>query len=199
MTNNIYKTYQLKNNMQKRNKKAAIELSINTIVIIVLAMSMLILGLVLVKNIFDSAKYNVDGINDKVKDEINKLFSDDIKSVVYLDNTGAKIKQGEQYGIAWGIQNTGKSQKFSWTTEVQDSSIQQKCGVTDKEALAWVSTGEKGDVELTSGDKYQDVLFFNIPEGSVSDISSCVVRFRLVIKQADGSAYSTLPFNVNVN
>ena len=45
-------------------KKGAMELSIGTIVIIVLAMSMLILGLVLIKTIFVGAKYNVDTIED---------------------------------------------------------------------------------------------------------------------------------------
>ena len=39
------------------NKKAAIEMSIGTIVTIVLAMSMLILGMVLVKNIFSGYCY----------------------------------------------------------------------------------------------------------------------------------------------
>ena len=51
------------------NKKAAMELSIGTIVIIVLAMSMLILGLVLIKTIFSGAKYNIDTMNDKVRND----------------------------------------------------------------------------------------------------------------------------------
>ena len=56
-------------------KKGAIELSIGTIVIVVLAMSMLILGLVLVRTIFAGATYNVQQMNDKVKDQINQLFN----------------------------------------------------------------------------------------------------------------------------
>ena len=43
-------------------KRGAMELSIGTIVIIVLAMSMLILGLVLIRTIFTGAKYNIDTI-----------------------------------------------------------------------------------------------------------------------------------------
>jgi hypothetical protein len=61
--------------MNKRGKRGALELSIGTVVIIVLAMSMLILGLVLVKNIFSGAKYNIDQLNDKVTDEINQYLS----------------------------------------------------------------------------------------------------------------------------
>ncbi|MEK6953289.1 MAG: hypothetical protein AABX29_09845, partial [Nanoarchaeota archaeon] len=48
-----------------KNKKAALELSIGTIVILVLAMSMLILGLILIRTIFTGAKYNVETMNKK--------------------------------------------------------------------------------------------------------------------------------------
>jgi len=54
----------------------AIELSIGTVVIIVLAMSMLILGIVLIRNIFGSATTAITEIDQGVKNEINKLFSE---------------------------------------------------------------------------------------------------------------------------
>jgi len=56
------------------NKKAAIELSIGTIVIIVLAMSMLILGMVLVRSIMCGAIGLTGDVNTKVRGEINKMF-----------------------------------------------------------------------------------------------------------------------------
>ena len=86
-------------------KKGAIEMSIGTIVIIVLAMSMLILGMILVKNIFSGASENVLQMNDKVKDQINKLFVEDKRTVVYLPNQIAKIQQNEDWGVAFGIKN----------------------------------------------------------------------------------------------
>lgn len=55
-------------------KRGAIELSIGTIVIIVLAMSMLILGMVLVRSIMCGAIGLTGNINSKVEGEINKLF-----------------------------------------------------------------------------------------------------------------------------
>lgn len=185
--------------MRINTKKGAIELSINTIVVIVLALSMLILGFVLIQNIFDGAKYNIQQINDKSKDEINKLFVDDtIKAVVYLDNNGAEIKQGKPFGIAWALQTNGKSQTFNWEVEVKDDRVMDKCGVSAEEAELWVSTGGSGDVGLASGDKHHDVINFNIPENSVSDISSCLIRYRIVITQEDGSPYKTVSFDVDV-
>ena len=87
------------------NKKGAIELSIGTIVVIVLAMSMLILGLVLIKNIFGGATATVDVLNDKVMGAVSSLFSDEGTDVVVKlgsDQT-AKITSGTaNFGIAIG-------------------------------------------------------------------------------------------------
>jgi hypothetical protein len=89
----------------KRNKQGALELSVGTIVIIVIAMSMLILGLVLVRTIFTGATDSVDELNLKVQGEVVKLFSDDERNIVVklgADNT-AKIKQGtDSFGIVIG-------------------------------------------------------------------------------------------------
>ncbi len=54
-------------------KRAAIELSIGTIVIIVLAISMLILGLVLVKNILSEPKFRIT--TENCTDEQSSVFS----------------------------------------------------------------------------------------------------------------------------
>src|SRR3989344_329084 len=88
-------------------RRGALELSIGTIVIIVLAMSMLILGLVLVRTIFTGAKYNVDQLNKNVEAEINKLFNEQGNKIVfYLPNRQADIKKGTSFGVAFGIRNT---------------------------------------------------------------------------------------------
>jgi hypothetical protein len=86
------------------NKKAAIELSIGTVVIIVIAMTMLIMGIVLVRNIFSGATQSVDSLNDKVKGEIANLFSEEGSKIAIKlgsDKT-AKIKQGDRLSLAFG-------------------------------------------------------------------------------------------------
>lgn len=55
-------------------KKAALELSIGTIIIIVLALTMLILGIVLVRSIMCGAIGLTGELNSKVKKEIGKIF-----------------------------------------------------------------------------------------------------------------------------
>jgi len=181
------------------SKKAAFELSIGTIVILVLAMSMLILGLILIRTIFTGAKYNVETMNKKVEAEINKLFVEDQRAVLYLPNRLAEIKQGKEFGLGFGIQNNIATQKFRWQVQVADDQIRRKCGASEQEAEDWITTGNSGSVEIASGQKYLDLIRFNIPEGSVNDISKCIIRYKLVIKQEDGTTFTTEPFDVDVN
>lgn len=181
-----------------KQKRAAMEMSVGTIVTIVILMSVLILGLILVNNIFTGAKYNVQQMNDKVKDQINKLFSEEKRAVVYLPNKVAEIKQGEQWGIGFAIQNTIKTQRFKWGVEVSDSRIEEKCGVSEREAERWITTGGDGKVEISSGQKFYDTIRFNIPEGAVDDVSTCIVRYHLIIEKEDGNNYYTESFDVDV-
>ena len=90
--------------IRPKNKKAALELSIGTIVILVLAMSMLILGLILVRTIFKSATNSVDILDQKVQDSIMDMFTDEGDSVVILLGKGktARIKADNKI-VAIGI------------------------------------------------------------------------------------------------
>jgi hypothetical protein len=181
------------------NKKGAIELSIGTIVIIVLAMSMLILGLILVKNIFSGATYNVQQMNDKVKDEINKLFAEDKKAVMYLPpNNLIEVKQGSQFGVAFAIQSA-KTQEYQWKASLADEDSKAKCGVDPTVAETWIITGKSGSTSIAAGDKYYDLVRFQIPETSVSDVSRCILRYKLTVTAGEQStAFFTIPFDVQV-
>lgn len=178
-------------------KRGAIELSIGTIVIIVLAMSMLILGLVLVKNIFSGSSENILQMNDKVKDQINKLFVEDKKVIVSLTNQKAVIKQNEDWGIPFAIRNikknTAEASKFSYEVKVSDPDVRQKCGISEKEVESWIQTGRSDTVALAPGETYYGIVRFFIPEGA----PLCIVRFHLEVK-ADGQTYQTESFDVQV-
>jgi len=168
--------------MRKINKKAALELSIGTIVIVVLAMTMLILGLVLIRTIFTGTKYNVDIMNNKVINEINKLFVEDKKTVIYLAGNEAKVKQGKTWGIAFGIKNlkqgVSSSNKFDYEVIVSDPDLRKKCGITEKTAESWITTGRADSIDIASGDVYHGIIRFNIPVGA----PLCTIRFHLEVK-----------------
>jgi len=180
-------------------KKGAMELSIGTIVIIVLAMSMLILGLVLVKTIFTGAKYNVDTMNDKVRDEINKLFVEDKKIVIYLANTNlAEMKQGESFGVAFAVKSlktgTTEAAKFQYDVTVANpSEVKSNCGINEKEALSWISTGRSSQINIAPGDFKGWVVRFEIPETA----PLCTLRYNINVK-ADSEFYDAESFDVKI-
>jgi len=87
-----------------KNKKGAIELSMTTVVVIVLSMTMLILGLTLVRTIFQGATGSIDTINDKVQAQINNLFADQEQSnlgvLLGSDNIAKVPADTASFGVA---------------------------------------------------------------------------------------------------
>jgi hypothetical protein len=99
-----------------RNKKGAMEMTVGTIVTIVLLMSALVLGLILTKTIFTKTTENVQNIDAQVKGEINDLFGEEGTGfVIRLGNQNtAKVKQGTlNFGIPIGFSPTAPA---AWGT-----------------------------------------------------------------------------------
>jgi len=178
-------------------KRGAMEMSIGTIVVIVLAMSMLILGMVLIKNIFSGSSENILQMNDKVKDQINKLFVEDQRTVVYLPNQIAKIKQNEEWGIAFAIKNlekgTAEAGRFSYDITVSDPNARQKCGIDEKSIESWIQTGKSDDLTITPGQSYFGIVRFLVPETA----PLCMVRFHIDVTM-DNAPYATDFFDVEI-
>ena len=179
-------------------KKGAMELSIGTIVIIVLAMSMLILGLVLIRTIFTGAKYNVDTMNDKVRDEINKLFVEDKKIVIYLANQLAEMEQGKDWGIAFAVKSFlpgSDPSRFEYEVTVANpSEVSSNCGVNENEALSWIKAGriEEG-INIAPGGVKTWIIRFQMPETA----PLCIVRYNINV-EADGEFYDADSFDINI-
>lgn len=170
------------------NKKGAIELSMTTVVVIVLAMTMLILGLTLVKNIFTGATYNVDRINQAVKDQIDGLFQNpDQKVTVNLPGQIATMKQGEEYGVTFGIRN------IDTTTKRFDYAVVSEVGgncPTGTNPQNWIVVGATGTPEVTSGDTYYGLVRFK--PGLSTPL--CLARFKLNVRD-----YAETFFDVEIS
>jgi len=184
--------------MRIKNKRAAMEMSVGTIVTIVLLVTVLILGVVLIKNIFTSAKGVVDLTDQQLRNEVNKLFSEESKISIYPSTRLVEIKQDTTDGVGIGIKNllTGASgnKKFSYTVGVSDTDIQSKCGVDAGTAEAWIVTGRaEENIVIPSGDFSVQKVLFEIPLGS----PLCTIRFRVNV-QADGTAYATDFFDLKI-
>ncbi len=182
-----------------KGKNGAIELSVSTIVVLVIGMSMLIMGILLVRNIFGGAITSVNSINDGVRAQINDLFSQsDKKVVVSLPNNEVSIKKGENFGIAFGIRNTiegtGLAEPFNY--KISTYSIDPGCRLTPAQADSYLGVGSKNEraIQLTPGDKPETLLVKIKP---ADDAPLCDVQY--VIEVTRGTAvYDSEIFTVTI-
>ncbi len=102
---------------EKRTKKAAFELSMSTIVIIVLSVVFLILGLVLLRTIFGVATTSVSDLDNKLKSEMTKIFADEDTSSVFIrpENGEIKVRAGTtNFGFIVGARTANGNTIGNW-------------------------------------------------------------------------------------
>jgi hypothetical protein len=175
-----------------KTKKAQMQMSVGTIVTIVLLMTVLILGLVLVRSIFSGAIENIDSVDQAVKNEINKLFAEDDarKVVVYPSSRLVKIKKGDDAlrGFAFSIRNVETEEgDFTYTVGVNDPDIRSKCNINVQEAERWIKAGGSGSLTIPPGSLMDNPEFvrYSIPENA----PPCIIRYGIDVKK-DGQQYN---------
>ena len=164
--------------MKKRSntKKGAMELSISTIVVIVLAMSMLILGLVLVRTIFTGATESVTEIDTKIKGEIKEMFVDDsTKIIVKLDSDKTiRIRaDGTMSGVGFGARTIDgsivdtKEMKYKLNL---DTNSRENCvsilNIKKVEEFFKQNIGTDMPLDEFEGDTAFAAIQISIPEGT---------------------------------
>lgn len=145
-------------------------MSVGTIVTIVLLMSVLVLGIFLVQEIFSSSSNAIDQVNDQVTNQINDLFaSGDRDLIVFPPSESVSIQRGSESpkGFAFAVRNPSKDEglaKFDYEITPTDS-LDSRCpGVSKEDVEGWM-LGKSGSFELepTQQSRATDVLF-TIPE-----------------------------------
>ncbi len=171
-------------------KKGALELSIGTIVIIVLAMVMLILGIVLVRSIMCGAVGLTGEINTKVRGEINKLFESTAGEVACVGGgeEAVSIIPGEINIIYCSIKAPVEAEY-----EIKTKSIKGDI-LTETALETWVS-GENFLIKrVAPGDEEpKKFLRLNVPDNAPHDLITVEVEIY-----KDGTLISspTLDFEI---
>lgn len=159
-----------------KTKKGALELSIGTIVILVLAMSMLILGLVLVRTIFKSATGVVGQLDEGVRQEIKELFVDDDELVLVklgADKTAEVPADGKTYNVAFGARTIDGTTidirdfkyKLSLDDNARDNCVAQ-FGERIVEDFIIQRIGSRLQFDEFEGDTAFSLIEVQIPEGT---------------------------------
>ncbi|MAG11021.1 hypothetical protein CMI44_01780 [Candidatus Pacearchaeota archaeon] len=150
-----------------KNKHAAMEMSVGTIVTIVLLMTVLVLGLILIRTIFKSSVENIEGIDTAVKSEIEKLFSENEnkKIVIYPPTREVEIKKGEENrGFGLSVRNVGNEDgKFSYDITAEETN----CNIQLAKAEDLIALNKKrNNIVIPAGSIMDDPIFvkFDIPE-----------------------------------
>jgi|SRR3989344_1127032 len=186
--------------MKSVNKKAAMEMSMGTIVTIVLLMSVLVLGLILIRSIFIGGSDAVKSINKEVETKIGEIFNSDEKTkiAIFPPSRLIKIKKGNDVdlGFAFSVRNVETTAgKFTYTV-TSDGVNRADCKVTSRDAQSWISAGDVGSVNIAPGSMMENVEFvrFRVPD----DAPPCLVRYFINVKK-DGVQYgSTASVDVEI-
>src|SRR3989344_5188244 len=90
-----------------KSKKAAMEMSVGTMVTIVLLMVVLVLGIFLIQRIFRAGTNAIDSVDSEVQSQIQKLFSEEGKTIaVYPTSREITLSKGDRKGFAFSVRNT---------------------------------------------------------------------------------------------
>lgn len=169
-------------------KKGAMEMSMGTIVTIVLLVSVLVMGIFFIQKISKTATNVIDLTDEQLRNEMNKLFSEDTskKLVVYPATREVSIKKGESGGFGFSIRNTGNAEgSFSYTIDVME--IGQGCQLTQEEAANLIILGKTGTgIQIPSGDVLENPIKikFTIPDST----PLCNLGYGINVKK-DGQTY----------
>ncbi len=180
------------------SRKGAVELSVGTIVVLVIGMTMLVLGIILVRTIFSGATSSVERIDEGVKDEINKLFSEgDKKVVVKLPNNEAEIKKGESTGVAFAVRNTveGENREGVFSYQIKVADIERGCDLPVAEAESYLIVGDTGsDIRMRPGDEPE---YFIVKIRPSEQAPLCEIVYRIEVRK-DNQAYDSEQFIASI-
>lgn len=174
-----------------RSKKGALELSINAIVVLILAITMLSLGLAFMKGLFKKTTGQLEQVGEDIKNQmVEQLRSSSAK--LTLNQEDITLKKGETREIYYGIKNVE-------TAEGSKSyPIAVECG-TPLGGGSPLTTGDGGAIttfaasrQLGQGEIDVQKMIISIPSNADRKTHSCE------LKVGDNGAYAKKSFFVTV-
>ena len=187
-------------------KRGAMEMSVGTIVTIVLLMTLLVLGIFLIQRIIGGSTDAVDAVNRQVIREINDLFGDETRKLsVFPNDREITIKRGDTpKGFAFDVRNNDGTEghAFSYYVEAQDHSRcgREFLGDSGKRKVERYLIGSTGEISLGPGSRMDnpEIIRFSVPE----DNPLCPITYKLYIEKKEESgrtsAYSEAQILVNI-
>lgn len=183
-------------NFKKNSKKGSLELSINSIVILILAITMLGLGLTFMNKLFGGTVEKFDKITGSIDQETKRKITDDLETNrVILSPDTVKIKKGSKQTLYLGVKNNigqGSGSATPFSIEVGACSSIDPLSCASAQSLK-VETFQS--VSLKSGEK--SIRDVRITVGS--DVKPDIYTYPITVKAGSGSEFDeTLTLTVEV-
>jgi len=161
-----------------KDKKAAMELSIGTIVVLVIAITLLVMGIVFVRSIMCAGIETTEGLSEGVKNEVRNLFNADEWGVKCVGEGSQEIKlsTGGRRTIVCIIR-TDSEKNYDISAEI----IQSK-GAPLSSVERWIFKDQwKGSVSAGGSGIEAPVLVLDIPR----DTPTTTIEIEFTVKDLD--------------
>ena len=183
--------------MNPKNSKGAMEMSVGTIVTIVLLMTVLVLGLFFVQKIFSSGNNAIDSVDTQLTSQINQLFSDgSARIAVYPTSRSITITRGDSTpkGFAFSVYNDAKGQSSSFSYVVNASDVSNCKDATTNQNIMTTQIansfllGGQGQFTLGPGGSLDLARLVKLDVPTTAP--PCTVSYTINLNR-DNSAYSS--------
>ena len=180
------------------DKKGAIELSINTLVIIIISLVILAGGITLIYNFIGGAGSIKGTLDQRTESELERLLVNQGEKVA-LPLHVAEVYRGESHVFGIGILNVkGKSEQFkieAGIKKVVDEIDKDITSSVNKQNINKWLLYNTDPITIADGDHHKEPIEVNVPEESVPG----QYIFSAVVKTALGESYGNPQlFYVNV-
>ncbi|MFW6230548.1 MAG: hypothetical protein ACOC32_00835 [Nanoarchaeota archaeon] len=172
------------------SQKASLNLSINAIVVLILAVTMLGLGLMFMKNMMGNAMGQLSDVSSDIKDQMIERIRESNAKLTF-DKNDFSIKQSESQDYYFGVLNVEDAEGGGATF-----SIETGCGATmgggESSGITIDTIGSTIPLEKNEIDVQK--MAINVESGTDQTSHRCFVR----ILKEDGSVYAEKYFYITV-
>lgn len=167
-----------------KNKRAAFEMSITTVVIIVIAIIMLVMGIVLTQKIMCGAMNIADTTLEGAEKEVEKLFSSSTTENVRCQGIEKPITivPGKYNIIGCGIKNEDETKDYVYEWEIIDV---DSPAINKREAKEWLKGSTKGTIRVGT----QAIKTLTIPIQPPKATPKTLITLKSIIKTPDELIY----------
>jgi hypothetical protein len=185
----------MKNNI--KSKRAALEMSVGTMVTLVLLMVFLVMGIFFIQKVGKTGYNAIDTIDTEMQNQIQQLFgSDNVKRVaMFPTSQRLTLKQGDRdKGFGFFIRNLDQiDASFTYDIRATDTSTCPSL-ITEEVATGYLIGRSGTTTKIGSGQTYQKLTTFIISETA----PLCTIEYELDILREDGQGYANLNFFVTI-